>query len=83
MTTEFKTWMRVCSITHEGMNAGWVTEDAGKYFKNIKDAVEWSIAAGYANYEDAYADDAIYWTDWADSDDEPQAVEFNGKMYHG
>ena len=82
MTTEFKTWMRVCSITGEGMNEGWITEDYATYFKYETDALKWCKEQGYETIDDAYDADMIYWTNWEEEpDDWPTAVEWDGRVY--
>jgi hypothetical protein len=60
---------RQCSVTGEGMNEGWVFGDGDKYAKYEHDA--WGIASdyGYESIDDAYNDDACYWTEWEDEDD--------------
>ena len=66
MKTTQTFYARVCDVTNEGMNEGWVFGDGEGYFKYEKDALEWAIANGYADLDEAYEDDAIYWTEWED-----------------
>jgi len=55
---------RVCDITGEPMTEGWVANDGEMYFKYEKDALAWCIENGYESIEDAYENEAIYWTEW-------------------
>jgi hypothetical protein len=57
-------YARKCSVTGEGMNEGWYADGCGMYFANESDALHWCIDNGYRDIDDAYADDAIYWTEW-------------------
>jgi len=56
--------VRICSITGEEMNEGWVAEDGELYFKYQKDAVAWCVSYGYKDLQEAFDDEAIYWTKW-------------------
>jgi len=60
---------RQCSITGEGMDEGWFSDEADKYFKYEKDALKCCIEYGYKNIDEAYNNDFIYWTQWNDKDD--------------
>ena len=57
--------VRICSVTGEEMSSGWCANDGMEYFKYEKDAVQWCISNGYKNMQEAYDDDAIYWTEWS------------------
>lgn len=61
---------RRCDVTGQGMNEGWVTESFYLwYFANEEDAVKWVLANGYDSLDDAYEDEAVYWTAWEDDED--------------
>lgn len=62
--TGSKLYARVCSVTGEGMNDGWVVEEELKYFKYEADALAYAIKLGYTNIEDAFDHDVMYYTDW-------------------
>ena len=55
---------RYCDITHEGMWEGWCVADGAMYIKHMNDANAHAVDAGYANLEEAYEDDYMYYTDW-------------------
>jgi len=57
---------RQCSVTSEGMNEGWVFGDGEKYAKYEHDA--WGLASdyGYESIDDAFDNDACYYTEWED-----------------
>lgn len=76
--TRMITYARKCSKTGEGMNSGWVADNGDEYFKNEVDAIHWCHMAGYADIDAAFADDAIYWTEWADDDHQYGII--NGKL---
>ena len=61
---------RQCSITGEGMNEGWVGGFfGGMYFKYEQDALKWCQSKGYKDIDDAYDNEALYYTEWEDADD--------------
>jgi hypothetical protein len=61
---------RKCDVTGKGMNEGWVVGDGEMYFANEEDAIKWCTDNGYASMDEAYEDDAIYYTEWElDEDD--------------
>lgn len=69
---------RYCSITHQPMFEGWITED-DLYIKNEEDAIEHAKRVGYQSLQEAYDDDHMYWTSWEDEpedywDDIPQSA---------
>lgn len=57
---------RYCSITHQPMFEGWCIADGAMYIKDMDDANAHAVDAGYANLEEAYDDDYMYFTDWLD-----------------
>ena len=60
---------RQCDLTNELMNEGWVIGDGDMYIKYEADAINAAIEMGYESIDDAYKDDAIYYTEWEDEDD--------------
>jgi len=69
VTIENEKFARKCSVTNEGMNEGWFSDEADKYFKYEKDALKCCIENGYKDIDEAYSDDFIYWTSWEDKED--------------
>lgn len=55
---------RYCSLTHQPMFEGWCVADGAMYIKCMDDANAHAVDAGYANLEEAYEDDYMYFTDW-------------------
>ena len=47
------------------MNEGWCAARGERYFKYKDDAVKWCTKHGYASLDDAYADEAIFFTIWS------------------
>ena len=72
-----ETFARKCSATGIGMNRGWVTHDF-EYFLLEDDAHNWCKANGFEDIEDAFLQDAIYYTEWQDDDHEWQVI--NGQL---
>ena len=64
---------RKCDVTGVGMNEGWVVGDGEYYIANEGDAIKWCLDNGYESQEDAYKDEAVYWTAWEDDDDKQYA----------
>ena len=65
MTMEVtESFARICSATNEGMNEGFCFGDGDRYFKNEEDALKYAIEIGYESLEEAYDDEAYYFTDW-------------------
>jgi hypothetical protein len=62
-------YARECSITGEGMNEGWCFNDGEIYCKYEHDA--WAIAhdLGYDSIDDAFENDACYWTEFETEED--------------
>jgi hypothetical protein len=63
---ELEKYCRKCSVTHEAMDEGWITENTDEYFKYEQDALNWCKQNGYKSIKQAYKDEAIYWTEWQD-----------------
>ena len=57
---------RYCSFTHEPMFEGWCVQDGEAYIKYESDAHNYVKAAGYADLDEAFLDDFIYYTEWMD-----------------
>jgi len=57
---------RQCSITSEGMNEGWCFGDGQEYAKYEEGAIQIANDWGYKTLQQAYDDDACYWTEWED-----------------
>ena len=62
-------YARQCSITKEGMNSGWCFGDGQEYAKQECDAQQIANEWGYNSLQQAYNDDACYWTEWEDESD--------------
>jgi hypothetical protein len=70
----------MCSATGEGMNEGWLTDnDDFLYFKYKKDALKWCTDNGYEDLNDAFLQDAIFWTQWDDETDR-EYIEIDGVL---
>lgn len=71
---------RKCSVTGEGMNEGWCFGDGQDYAKYEHDA--WSLASeyGYDSIDDAFDDDAVYYTEWENEDDYEYYEDENGNI---
>jgi hypothetical protein len=70
-------YARQCSVTNEGMNEGWCFGDGEEYAKYESDAIKMAKEWGYDSIDEAYNEDACYWTEWEDEDDY-QYEEING-----
>ncbi len=68
MKTTNKKFARRCDATGEGMNEGFVFGDGEKYFKHKKDATKYAKEIGYKTLQEAYDDEAYYWTEWEELD---------------
>lgn len=66
---ENQIYARQCDATGEGMNEGYCFGDGCYYAKYEADALKYAQQLGYDTLEDAYKDDAYYWTEWEDVDD--------------
>jgi hypothetical protein len=61
---------RVCSATGRGMNEGFCFGDGEAYFIEKSDALLYAIELGYESLEEAYDDEAYYYTEWEEIDDD-------------
>lgn len=59
---------RTCSVTGEGMYEGWCFNDGQDYAKYEEGAIKLAKEYGYDSIEEAYNDEAVYWTQWEDDD---------------
>tara|TARA_R100000664_G_C2741847_1_gene130187 strand:+ start:309 stop:593 length:285 start_codon:yes stop_codon:yes gene_type:complete len=68
-----KLWARVCDITGEGMNEGYVLEDGTCIIKYEKDLIkelremgdeEYNNASDEFILKEAYENEVYYWTEW-------------------
>ena len=70
-----KKFARQCDLTNELMNEGWVIGDGDMYIKYEADAINAAIEMGYKSIDDAYKEDAMYWTEWKDETDFQYAID--------
>lgn len=70
-------YARRCDATNKGMNEGFCFGDGDMYFANEDDAFDYAIKIGYKGLQDAFDDEAYYWTEWYDQDD----IEYQGYYY--
>ena len=75
-----KKFARICDITSEPMNYGWVLFDGEMYFKYKRDALRHVKNIGYKNLDDAFRNDAIYYTEWSEFDAE-YLVDDDGNIH--
>lgn len=57
---------RICGITHEVMNQGWIVRNGEMYIKYEEDMLDWCEQNGYLGYQSAYENDVIDWADFTD-----------------
>ena len=82
MNETFK-FARRCDVTGEGMNEGYVVGDGDFYIKYETDAEKWCKEAEYVSIEDAFDEEAIYWTEWDADDDEDEWYESDSEDGRG
>jgi hypothetical protein len=61
---------RRCDATGKGMNEGYCFGDGEAYFIHESDALEFALKRGYSTLDEAYEDDAYYYTEWEEIDDD-------------
>lgn len=71
---------RKCDATGEGMNEGYCFGDGEKYFKYKKGATAYAKEIGYSTLKEAYDDEAYYWTEWEEVDEE-EYFDAKGNVY--
>ena len=77
-----ETFARICSVTGLGMWQGWVFNDGEFYAADEKSANKIALDLGYKDIEEAYNNDACYWTDWAEDEQEnAQYIQVDGHIY--
>ena len=59
------------------MNEGFCFGDGEAYFKHENDAYDYALSLGYKGLQDAYDDDAYYYTEWME---DYQYEEINGVL---
>lgn len=77
--TENQKFARQCDVTGEGMNEGYCFDDGCFYAKYEADALKHAQELGYNTLEEAYKDEAYYWTEWEDEEDFQYIVK-DGKL---
>jgi hypothetical protein len=65
-----KRFARKCDATGKGMNEGYVFGDGLMYFAQKEDAEKYAKEIGYDSLDEAYDDDAYYFTEWEEIDDD-------------
>jgi hypothetical protein len=61
---------RKCSITGEGMNAGFCFFDGETYIKDEFEAINYAKSLGYDSLDEAYEASVYYYTEWEIEDGE-------------
>lgn len=69
-------YARRCDATGKGINEGFCFGDGEMYFANESDAETHAITIGYESLDEAYEDDAYYWTTWDESEIEEQGFYY-------
>lgn len=72
-------YARKCDFTGEGMNEGWCFGDGEMYAKYEKDAIDYAKKIGYDGLQDAFDEEAVYWTEWECGYDD-QYIVVDGKL---
>lgn len=70
---------RKCDMTGEGMDDGWVFGGGELYAKYESAALFFAKRLGYSSIDEAYNDDACYWTEWEEENDY-QYIVIDGKL---
>ena len=60
---------RTCTATGNGMNSGYVINDGEEHYSTEELALSRVKELGYESLEDAFDDDACYWTEWESEND--------------
>lgn len=71
---------RRCDITGRGMNEGYVFGDGEQYACDEESALQIAQQYGYDNLDDAFEDDAYYYTEW-DEVDEDEWYDEDGSVH--
>ena len=81
-TNKGQTFARICSVTGQGMWDGWVFNEGEFYAIDEMSAEKVAADLGYKNLEDAYNENAAYWTDWSEDEKEnAQYIFIDGLIY--
>lgn len=72
--------VRKCSVTNEIMTEGWCACDGEKYFRYKHHAIRWCLTNGYKSFDEAFDDEAIYWSTWDDEAAHVQLAEFRSAV---
>jgi len=67
---EQEKFARLCSATGRGMNEGYCFGDGEAYFIKEVDAYDYALSIGYKGLQDAFDDEAYYYTEWEEIDDD-------------
>lgn len=76
-----KLFARKCDATGKGMNEGYCFGDGERYFIKKKDATKYAKEIGYKTLNEAYDDDAYYWTDWEIDVNDETCYDAEGNEY--
>jgi len=74
-------YARKCDVTGRGMNEGFCFGDGIHYCIRKNDAIAYAIKMGYTSLEEAYEDEAYYYTSWEDLT-EDEWYDKNGNKYN-
>ncbi|MBS3914844.1 MAG: hypothetical protein KG003_10105 [Bacteroidetes bacterium] len=72
---------RKSSVTGNGMNEGFVFESYGFYCESEEEAREKAIELGYNSLDEAYKDEAYYWTQWEEIEEGENYYDAEGNEY--
>lgn len=71
---------RLCDIKKVGIYTGFVFYDGLFTCEDEDDALKYAMADGYSSLDEAYEDEAYYYTEWEECDD-TWFEEINGVWY--
>lgn len=77
INNEIEIYPRVCSVTGEGMYEGFVIGDGNEYVKYEEDLFP-LLKPYYTTLEEAATDEAYYWTEWMEEEEE--MYDINGNL---
>lgn len=69
---------RVCDVTGEGMNEGWVVNDGWMYIKYEEHAIA-HAKKNECDLKEAYDTGFMYWTEW-DPEEEDECYTADGQL---
>ncbi|WP_412464175.1 hypothetical protein [Flavobacterium mekongense] len=73
---------RKSSVTGKGMNEGYVFEMHGFYCEEENEARDKAMELGYNSLEEAYKDEAYYWTQWEEIEEDENYYDADGNEYN-